>query len=116
MDFTPVNQDTEPVVENVAQPNAQTVLPTGQTVQPVFNANAGPTIKIKTTQNKVVTVPFDSTMTIGQVKDYVHSQTQIGKDQMRLIYNGKQLENTDTLSACGIVEDDTLHLVLRLRG
>jgi Ubiquitin family len=36
--------------------------------------------------------------------------------QMRLIFNGKQMEQDRTLGELGILAESTIHLVLRMRG
>ena len=41
---------------------------------------------------------------------------EIGIDDINVYFNGKQLEDTNTIQDYGIEADSTVHLVLRLRG
>jgi len=51
---------------------------------------------------------------IHELKVMIQDREGIPPDMQRLILKGKQMEDTDTVGARGIGENDTLHLVLRL--
>ena len=73
-------------------------------------------IFIKTLQGKNITIEVDDTDTIDSIKKQIYDKEGIPVDQQRIVFNGKQLEDNQTISNYNIGSDSTLHLVLRLRG
>ena len=55
-------------------------------------------------------------MSIKQLKDLIYGLEGYPQDIQRLIYNGKQVQDSSTLSDCGADFGAVFHLVQRLRG
>lgn len=95
--------ETETPQAPVAQPQTQAPAQSGQ-------------IFIKTLQGESLPIDYDGALTIGELKNTIHSERQIPVDQQRLIFQGKQLEDANTLADYNIEPNSNIHLVLRVKG
>lgn len=73
-------------------------------------------IFVKTLTGKTITLDVDGSNSILMVKDKLYEKTGITIDDQRLIFEGKQLDDYQTISDYNIIKESTVHLILRLRG
>ncbi|KAK3773376.1 hypothetical protein RRG08_023253 [Elysia crispata] len=73
-------------------------------------------IKVKTLTGKIREFSCRPDMSIKQLKDLIYGLEGYPQDIQRLIYNGKQVQDSSTLSDCGADFGAVFHLVQRLRG
>ena len=74
-----------------------------------------PVIQVKTLTGKTFAVHV-AVPTAEDLKKCIEGEEGIPVDQQRLIFGGKQLEDSRRLSEYGIEGGDTVQLILRLRG
>ena len=73
-------------------------------------------IIVRTMPGKNFEILVNKNTTIEDLKIKIQDREAIPPDQQRIIYNGYQLEDRDTLFDRGISSCETVHLVLRLFG
>lgn len=66
--------------------------------------------------NRTLTLKINPKSTVAQLKLMIEKEEGFPVDKMRLIYAGRQLEDSKTLNYYGIKEGSTIHFVLRMAG
>ena len=74
------------------------------------------TIYVKTITSKTTTCEVESTDTIEKIKSIVEVKEGIPIIQQRLIFSGKQLEDSKTIAEYNIPNGSTINLVLAIKG
>ena len=82
----------------------------------IIENNGGFQIFVKGLMGEVHTVVINDSDTILTLKKYIEFVTLIPTSQQRLLFAGKQLEESKTLYEYGIMKESTIHLILRLSG
>ncbi len=73
-------------------------------------------IFIKTLTGRKIQLNFESDNTIQSIKQSLEEKEGILVPQIRLIYNGRQLDDPKTINEYNIPSGGTIHMILALRG
>lgn len=73
-------------------------------------------IFIRNLTGKHTPIEVDSNITVDDLKRKIQEKEKIDPRKQRLLYQGKQLEEGNTLGFYNIKKDSTINLVLRLIG
>uniref|UniRef100_A0A803QB83 DNA damage-inducible protein 1 n=1 Tax=Cannabis sativa TaxID=3483 RepID=A0A803QB83_CANSA len=68
-------------------------------------------ITVMTTNDNIVTLDVDPHETVENVKALLEVETHVPLQQQQLLYNGKEVRNSDKLSGVGVKDDDLLMMV-----
>lgn len=73
-------------------------------------------IWIKTLTARKTAIDVDDSTTIMDIKKELNEKEGISVEQIRLIFQGRQMSDAATLGSLGVKAGDQLHMVLALRG
>lgn len=73
-------------------------------------------VTCKTLTGARIVIHIDDAKTIFNLKQYIYKKTDIMLDDQRLVFNGKVLDDTDTIKSCNVKNGDSVNMICRLRG
>ena len=73
-------------------------------------------VYLKTLTGKTITLRCCLSDTVAVLKSMIYDKEGVPPDQQRLMFHGRLLEDSRSLSECNISDESTIQLVLRLRG
>ena len=73
-------------------------------------------IFVKSINGKSRTLDVNTTDTIASIKQQMAEKEGVAAEEQRLIFAGKNLDDTKTLQDYNISAESTIHLVLRVKG
>ncbi|CCD26999.1 NEDD8 family protein RUB1 NDAI_0J01070 [Naumovozyma dairenensis CBS 421] len=73
-------------------------------------------IKVKTLTGKEIPVEISGNEPVYRIKELLEEKEGIPPSQQRLIFQGKQIDDEQSVSSANLVDGMQLHLVLTLRG
>jgi ubiquitin len=71
---------------------------------------------VKTVTGKTMTVDVQPTDTVDTVRQAIQTKEGIPSNHQRLIFNGRQLKQEETIAESGLQNHSQVHMVLRLLG
>jgi hypothetical protein len=83
---------------------------------PTSTRVGGMRIFVLTLTGKKIVVQAHSSETIDMLKIQIQDAEGLPVGLQRIVFAGKQLEDTQTLADCNIQEESVVHVILRLRG
>lgn len=74
------------------------------------------TVFVKSIAGKTRTVVVEKNATIASIKEQIQQKEGLNPEEQRMIFAGKNLEDNRTLMDYNIGNNQTIHLVMRVRG
>ena len=104
-----------PLIESSSTPATSEVTPNKKRAKTSQSSNDA-TLIVRTLTGKVLSFRMPLSTSIDEVKVKIQEVDGSPTCQQRLVFQGRQLEDGLTLSDYNVTSNDTIHMVLNLRG